>query len=79
MMPEMDGFAFLDHIARNDSWRRLPVVVITAKTLTEEERQVLTQRTRQVIAKGASTLTELAAAVTAVTGKEKLPAIARAS
>ncbi len=79
MMPEMDGFAFLDHIARNESWRQLPVVVITAKTLTEEERQVLTQRTRQVIAKGASTLTELAAAVTAVTGREKLPApIARA-
>ena len=74
MMPEMDGFAFLDQIALNAAWRQLPVVVITAKTLTEEERQVLTQRTRQVIAKGASTLTELAAAVSAVTARPKVAA-----
>jgi signal transduction histidine kinase/CheY-like chemotaxis protein/HAMP domain-containing protein len=71
MMPEMDGFAFLDEIARNDAWRRLPVIVITAKQLTDDERHVLTLRTRQVIAKGASTLTELAAAVGTVTGRER--------
>ncbi|MCK6452116.1 MAG: response regulator [Alphaproteobacteria bacterium] len=74
MMPGMDGFTFLDEMARREAWRDLPVVVVTAKELTPQERETLIRRTRQVIAKGASTLTELAAAVGAATGREKIAA-----
>ena len=31
MMPEMDGFEFVDALRRNEAWRELPVVVVTAK------------------------------------------------
>ena len=35
MMPKMDGFEFLDALRRRAEWREIPVVVITAKELTE--------------------------------------------
>jgi CheY-like chemotaxis protein len=38
MMPEMDGFEFLDPLATRVEWREIPVVVITAKQLTTAER-----------------------------------------
>ncbi len=34
MMPEMDGFEFLDRIREHESWRELPVIVLTAMELT---------------------------------------------
>ena len=39
MMPEMDGFEFLDTFNRRADWRHVPVVVITAKQLTAAERR----------------------------------------
>ncbi len=33
MMPEMDGFAFLDALAAHEEWREIPIIVITAKQL----------------------------------------------
>jgi CheY-like chemotaxis protein len=38
MMPEMDGFEFLDPLAARVAWREIPVIVITAKQLTAAER-----------------------------------------
>jgi signal transduction histidine kinase/CheY-like chemotaxis protein/HAMP domain-containing protein len=38
MMPEMDGFEFLDEMHRRPEWRDIPVLVITAKDLTTEDR-----------------------------------------
>src|SRR5262249_50622941 len=54
MMPEMDGFEFLDAFNQRTEWRHVPVVVITAKQLTAAERALLSGRTRVVIKKGAS-------------------------
>ncbi|MGH7635612.1 MAG: response regulator, partial [Gemmatimonadaceae bacterium] len=39
MMPEMDGFEFLDVLRQDDAGRDIPVVVITAKTVTAEDRR----------------------------------------
>jgi CheY-like chemotaxis protein len=41
MMPEMDGFEFLAELRRNVEWKSIPVVVITARDLTAEDRMFL--------------------------------------
>ena len=43
MMPEMDGFEFLDELRQPSRWRDIPVVVVTAKDLTAEERERLSR------------------------------------
>jgi signal transduction histidine kinase/DNA-binding response OmpR family regulator len=41
MMPVMDGFEFVMEMRKHDAWRSIPIVVVTAKNLTEEERRRL--------------------------------------
>jgi signal transduction histidine kinase/DNA-binding response OmpR family regulator len=59
MMPEMDGFEFLYELRKNEAWRDIPVVVVTAKELTEEDRRRLSGNVEQVLQKGAYTREEL--------------------
>jgi signal transduction histidine kinase/CheY-like chemotaxis protein len=56
MMPEMDGFAFLDTVRSKDATAALPVVILTAKELTEAEKAFLAERATQVFAKGAQSI-----------------------
>ena len=41
MMPETDGFEFLAELRQHPEWQSIPVVVVTAKDLTEEDRLFL--------------------------------------
>src|SRR5690606_34333474 len=41
MMPVMDGFGVLDAMGKDPRLARIPVVVVTAKTLSNEERELL--------------------------------------
>ncbi len=41
MMPEMDGFEFLTQLRRNPAWQQIPVIVVTAKSLTSEDHRRL--------------------------------------
>ena len=41
MMPDIDGFEFLDELRRHPQWRTIPVIVITAKDLSDEDRMYL--------------------------------------
>jgi signal transduction histidine kinase/CheY-like chemotaxis protein len=41
MMPEMDGFEFAIRVRRNLEWRLIPIVVLTARDLSGEERRRL--------------------------------------
>jgi CheY-like chemotaxis protein len=52
MMPVMDGFEFLERVRGNEDWRGVPVIVVTAKTLSEDERRALDGRVGQLIQKG---------------------------
>ena len=52
MMPVMDGFEVIDRLQNNPGWCDIPVVVITAKELTAEERVFLNDRVSQVVEKG---------------------------
>jgi signal transduction histidine kinase/CheY-like chemotaxis protein len=69
MMPEMDGFEFLDTFNRRADWRHVPVIVITAKQLTAAERALLAGRARIVIRKGASIDTDMAEAIRKAVGQ----------
>lgn len=52
MMPEVDGFAVLEHLKANKETRDIPVVVVTAKELTAEERERLQQGVEFLMQKG---------------------------
>jgi signal transduction histidine kinase/CheY-like chemotaxis protein len=69
MMPEMDGFEFLDSFNSRADWRHIPVVVITAKQLTAAERERLSDQARSVIEKGVSIDTDIAAAIGKAVGR----------
>jgi CheY-like chemotaxis protein len=51
-MPEMDGFQFVDALRGKPEWREIPVVVVTAKDLTPEERLSLNSRVEMILQKG---------------------------
>ena len=51
MMPKMDGFEFLDELRARSEWRDIPVVVITAKDLTEADRNRLNGGVERIIQK----------------------------
>ena len=51
MMPEMDGFAFLDALREREAWRAVPVVVVTARDLTADDRHRLNGSVARVVAK----------------------------
>ena len=52
IMPETNGFDFLLALRKNPKWRDLPVVVLTSKDLTNDERQRLSGQAEQVLEKG---------------------------
>jgi len=59
MMPEMDGFEFVAEMRRTEAWRRIPLIVVTAKDLTTEDRARLDGQVRRIFQKGAFTREEL--------------------
>ena len=58
-MPEMDGFEFLVEMRSRAEWRDIPVLVVTAKDLTAEERSRLNGDVERVLQKGGAELDEL--------------------
>jgi CheY-like chemotaxis protein len=59
MMPEMDGFQFLDEIHKREDWRPIPIIVVTAKELTAQDRQRLNGSVEKILQKGAYSREEL--------------------
>jgi signal transduction histidine kinase/DNA-binding response OmpR family regulator len=59
MMPEMDGFTFLEEFRKTPAARAVPVVVLTAKDLTAEDRARLNHSVERVLQKGANAEQEL--------------------
>jgi signal transduction histidine kinase/CheY-like chemotaxis protein len=51
LMPRMDGFAVMEELQKDAESRLIPVIVLTAKTLSEAERVALEQRVVKVIQK----------------------------
>jgi len=53
MMPEMDGFEFLEALRRQEGRCAIPIVVVTAKDLGAEDRERLNGYVRTIVQKGA--------------------------
>jgi signal transduction histidine kinase/DNA-binding response OmpR family regulator len=52
MMPEMDGFQFVDEVRTHHEWRSIPIVVVTAMDLTPDDRRRLNGYVEQILHKG---------------------------
>jgi signal transduction histidine kinase/DNA-binding response OmpR family regulator len=74
MMPVMDGFEFVMEMRKVEAWRDIPIVVVTAKDITDEDRRRLDGGVVGLIEKGGldreSLLTQLLEEVTAAGGKQ---------
>ena len=66
-MPLMDGFAFLHELRNRPGCEDVPVVVLTARDLSADERKSL-QTVSKVLSKGVVSLNEIAGEVRAVAG-----------
>jgi len=51
LMPRVDGFAVIDRLQQDPQHRQIPVIVLTAKTLTAAEHALLEQSVLTVIQK----------------------------
>lgn len=57
-MPEMDGFAVLEVMRSMESTRKIPVIVVTGKVLTESDMARLNQGVAAVLGKGLFSIEE---------------------
>ncbi len=79
-MPKIDGFAVLDSIRSEEETAELPVLVLTAKEITTEERQRLTgNNVHQLIQKGSTDRNQLSASVMRMVQPHYSQASAKAS
>jgi threonine synthase len=68
MMPEIDGFAVLDALKANPDTAPIPVIVVTAKELTQEERDRLRGQIHSLMQKGEFMNDEFMDEITALIG-----------
>ncbi len=66
MMPEMDGFEFMQRLRQRPAFRLVPVVVITAKDITEEDRRRLNGEVARILQKSGLRMEDLVAQVRAL-------------
>jgi signal transduction histidine kinase/CheY-like chemotaxis protein/HAMP domain-containing protein len=75
MMPEMNGFEFLTELRARPEWRAIPVVVVTARDLTDADRRHLSGAVERVIQKsghgGDDLLREVGEALAACIGRPR--------
>jgi CheY-like chemotaxis protein len=68
MMPVMNGFDFIDELRSVEAWKAIPVIVLTAKDLTEEDRVRLSGQVERVLDKGSQSREDLAARLRELVG-----------
>ncbi len=51
LMPEMNGFEFVKELRQHPEWRSIPVIVLTAKEITAEDRLRLSGRVEKILTK----------------------------
>jgi CheY-like chemotaxis protein/anti-sigma regulatory factor (Ser/Thr protein kinase) len=72
LMPDLDGFEVLRELKSDPETREIPVIVVTSKSLSEEERQMLRSFGTSIVAKDSvSRESALAAVENAMRGAER--------
>lgn len=66
MMPGMDGLQFLDRLRRNPSASSIPVIVLTAKDLSDQDRVSLQGKVADVVSKGSISAAALLEQINAI-------------
>jgi CheY-like chemotaxis protein len=66
LMPEMDGLEFLNRIQDQGKLVDVPIVVLTAKELSAQERAFLAERTLLILSKGAQPIGSLGSTLSAI-------------
>jgi len=66
MMPEMDGFEFLAEMHRHAEWSSIPVVVVTARELSADDKARLNGHVSRILQKGQYSRDELLQQVSAL-------------
>jgi CheY-like chemotaxis protein len=51
-MPVMDGFEMIAELHKHEDWRKIPVLVVSAKELTADDRQRLQGHVQKILQKG---------------------------
>jgi signal transduction histidine kinase/CheY-like chemotaxis protein len=51
-MPVMDGFQMIAELRKHEDWRKIPVVVVSARELTSEDRERLQGHVLKILQKG---------------------------
>ncbi len=59
IMPEMDGFEFLDHVRLHPEFHKIPVIIVTAAELSAEDRRRLHGGVSHILEKSACSRDEL--------------------
>ncbi len=54
LMPELDGFEFVEALQEREDWRQVPVIIVTAKDLTAAERDRLNGYVADVVQKNSA-------------------------
>ncbi len=62
-MPEMDGFEVAHRLSLNADWRDIPIILLTARDLSHDERRALGANTMSTIQKGRFSRKELLAEI----------------
>lgn len=59
MLPQMDGFAFIEALRQQETGWPIPIIAVTAKDLTSDDRHRLNGAVEQILQKGAYSREEL--------------------
>jgi len=71
MMPKLDGFGVLERLDAFPNHAKPPVIIITAKDLTEQERGFVEQRANKTLFKAGLTRSQLLEQLFKVLGKRQ--------
>lgn len=59
MMPDMDGFEVIRHLKKSEKTKGIPIIIVSAKELTQEEIEYLSNSIERIIRKGNFTKEDL--------------------
>jgi CheY-like chemotaxis protein len=55
LMPEMNGFEFIEVVRKNEKWQSIPIVIVTALELTNEDLVRLNGYVEEILRKQENT------------------------